>query len=198
MRQRDLVAALDCVPDFPAPDAGLEQYRTPSQVAAPFLLEAQQDGCLSGRDVLDLGCGTGTLSLAAHLLGARVHGVDADAGAIEVARAAVPAATFEVAELASWSPPDVDTAIMNPPFGSQRKHADRVFHERAIQATAARRGSVWFLQQPINERFLAAFYKERGLEVERIGLWDYPLGVRFDFHTDTVRGIQVGGYVATR
>lgn len=198
MRLRDLEAALDGVPDFPAPDPAREQYRTPSRVGALFLNEAQADGALAGCDVLDLGCGTGTLSRGAAMLGGRVLGVDADAGAVDIAKEAVPEAHFEVADLATWSPPDVDTVVMNPPFGSQRKYADRVFHERAVQATAARSGTVWFLQQPVNERFLAAYYKERGLDVERVGLWDYPLDVRFDFHTEAVRGIQVGGYVATR
>lgn len=187
---------MDGVPDFPAPDAAREQYRTPSRVAAAFLWEAHQDGCLAGKDVLDLGCGTGTLARGAHALGARVHGVDVDGEALAMAQE-VPG-SFEVADLADWSPPEVDTVVMNPPFGSQRKHADRVFHQRAIQATAARRGSVWFLQQPVNERFLSAFYKEQGLDVERVGLWDYPLDARFAFHEETLRGIQVGGYVATR
>ncbi|MGB1585457.1 MAG: METTL5 family protein [Thermoplasmatota archaeon] len=197
MRLRDLERLLDAVPDFPTPDASREQYRTPSRVAAAFLWEAHQDGCIASKDVLDLGCGTGTLSRGVHALGGRVTGVDVDADAIAISAEHVDG-DFHVADLADYDAPAVDTVVMNPPFGSQRKYADRVFHQRAIEATAARRGSIWFLQQPVNERFLSAFYKEQGLEVERVGRWDYPLDARFSFHEETLRGIEVGGYVAMR
>lgn len=193
MHPAKLIRALERVPDFPQPDAASEQYRTPAKVAAELLAEANADGCIAGKRVLDLGCGTGVLSLAAQLLGATVHGVDQDAVAVELARGAVPGATFEVAEMADWSPPDADTVIMNPPFGAQRKHADRAFYERAIQSGAS---TIWFLQQPRNERFLTAWFRDKGRPIERVALWDYPLDARFAFHDEVVAGIQVGGYRA--
>lgn len=43
---------------------------------------------IAGRELLDLGCGSGILSLVALVLGAsRAHGIDIDASAVEVARA---------------------------------------------------------------------------------------------------------------
>lgn len=197
MRLRDLEAALDGVPDFPAPDARLEQYRTPSRVAAGLLWEAHQDRAVADRDVLDLGCGTGTLAKGAVLLGARVVGVDQDGSALAVAREAVPEARFEAATLPDWSPPDVDTVVMNPPFGAQSRGADRPFHQAAAAAVKQRSGTVWFLQQPTVERFLSAMYRDLGMDIERVATWDYPLDARFGFHEDALRGITVAGYAAS-
>lgn len=197
MRRRDLQRALENVPDFPSPKAEHEQYRTPAAIAAEWLFFAADDGALRGRRVLDLGCGTGMLAKGASLMGSgSVHGVDQDPDAVAIARAVVPDATFEVAEIAGWTAPSVDTVLMNPPFGAQRRHADRVFYERALDA-AAGGGTIWFLQQPVNERFLEAYFRERGCDLERVHLWDYPLEARFGFHARGVAKVDVALYLAT-
>ncbi len=53
---------------------------------------------MSGRHILDIGCGPGALARALLKLGARVTGVDPSAGAIAAARETAPDATFEVAD----------------------------------------------------------------------------------------------------
>ena len=197
MRRSHVERALEAVPDFDAPDAAKEQYRTPPAVAAQFLWLAAEEGDIRGKRVLDLGCGTGMLAKGAAVLGAaEVFGVDVDAAAVAVARTSVPTGTFAVADVAAWLPPAVDTVLMNPPFGAQRKGADRVFYQRAAEAVAAAGGAVWFLQQPSNERFLTAFFAELGLRVERAHVWDYPLEQRFAFHHHGVATVPVGLYVA--
>lgn len=182
---------MEAIPDFPNPDASWEQYPTPPGIAAAFLWEAHLDGALSGT-VLDLGCGTGVLSRGAELLGASVIGVDQDESALAIAREHCEG-EFIHATL-PWDPPKVDTVIMNPPFGAQKKGADRVFFETAA---AAKPETFWFLQQPRNEKFLRAFGRELGGEVEKVGEWDYPIEARFDFHEESLSGIRVGGYVLT-
>ncbi len=193
VRRKDLVALLEGTPDFPDPRPELEQYQTPAAIAADLIWEASQEGHMDGT-VLDLGCGTGILSKAAAAMGGDVTGVDADAEAIALAKALVPEARFLVADVADWHPDPFDAVIMNPPFGAQKRHADRVFFERAIEACP--KGPIWFLQQPVGERFFQAFFREKGLSVERALSWDYPIEARFAFHDDKVRSFRVAGYVA--
>ena len=65
----------------------LEQYTSSEQLAANMLyIAAYVNEDIVGRSVLDLGCGTGRLSLGASFLGAReVVGVDIDRSAIKTA-----------------------------------------------------------------------------------------------------------------
>lgn len=190
MKKRDLERALEEIPDFPNPDPSWEQYPTPPGIAAALLWEANLDGALNGKRVLDLGCGTGILSKGAELMGATVIGVDQDESALGIARQYCDGEFRH--EILPFDPPQVDTVIMNPPFGAQKKGADRVFFETAA---AAKPRSLWFLQQPKNQKFLAAFGRELGGELEKVGEWDYPITARFDFHLESIGGMRVGGYV---
>lgn len=182
---------MEAIADFPKPDPRLEQYRTPPFVAADLLWEAHLDGAIAGRKVVDLGCGTGTFALGAHLLGADVLGVDTDDVALELARTACPDGTFVHADLAEWTPEPADTVLMNPPFGAQNKHADRIFYEQAIATGAS---SIWFLAQPVTERYLKAMAREAGKELEKVAEWEYPLPATMDHHAERVAKIRVGGY----
>lgn len=137
MRLNDIERALATISPHPSPRADLEQYATPADVAAPLLFEARALGDIEGRRILDLGCGTGVLAIGAALLGASsVVGIDVDAASVNVARAAAErlgaVAEFLVGDVASCDAP-ADTVIMNPPFGAQRKGADRPFLDAAFR-----------------------------------------------------------------
>lgn len=138
MRQRELEIRLSQIPTHPDPVAGLEQYSTPSPVAADLLYRALARGDLQGRAVLDLGCGTGILAIGAALLGARsVVGVDVDEKAIRVARTSAERlgaeVEFRIARAEEVDDP-FDTVVMNPPFGAQKpaRGADLRFVEVAL------------------------------------------------------------------
>ena len=86
MKQRKLEMLLEEVEDFSDPELELEQYQTPSPLAAEILHFAYMQGDLDD-SVQDLGCGTGILAIGAKLLGARkVVGYDTDPKALEIAK----------------------------------------------------------------------------------------------------------------
>jgi SAM-dependent methyltransferase len=66
-----------------------------------------------GSDVLDLGCGAGVPMTRALAVGRRVMGVDISARQVELARAAVPEATFIKADMSALDlPPDSLDAVV--------------------------------------------------------------------------------------
>lgn len=87
MRTRRLESLLSDVAPFAAPKQALEQYPTNPELAAGALHLARARGDVEDRFVVDLGVGTGMLSIAASLSGAgHVLGVDVDEDALETCR----------------------------------------------------------------------------------------------------------------
>ncbi len=88
---------------------------------------------------MDLGCGTGRLAIGSALLGAKeTVGVDIDNVATK--KALTNAAKLGLKEKTQWITTDVttingafDTVLQNPPFGVQRRKADRKFLEKALE-----------------------------------------------------------------
>jgi putative methylase len=69
VRKRDLERALSQIETHPTPKAYLEQYTTPSNVAAETLyLAAYVHDDIIDKTVIELGCGTGRLAIGAALL----------------------------------------------------------------------------------------------------------------------------------
>ena len=155
---------LEGVSGFSSPKSNLEQYPTPAPLAARLLFHATQNGDITEKNVCDLGCGTGILTIGAALLGAeRVTGIDVDENALEIARQ--NATKFSVTveflneEITSSTklPRQWDTIMMNPPFGAQQVHADRPFIDCALKSgneiyMIANTGSIQFLRSYINGR----------------------------------------------
>jgi predicted RNA methylase len=90
MKLKHLQSALSSVPtpQFPDPNITLEQYATSPILCSYIINAALQNGDIGyGRSVLDLGCGTGMLSIGSAIVGtSSVTLVDCDETAIEVAR----------------------------------------------------------------------------------------------------------------
>ena len=136
MRRSELVRALEKVPGPATPRAEWEQVVTPPERAADLLEATSTEGGLVGRSVADLGSGTGRLAIGAALLGAGpVLGIEQDLELVHVAAQAA----HELGVVVEFHPGDVTTfagsvdyVVMNPPFGAQRKGADRPFWDVAF------------------------------------------------------------------
>lgn len=124
----------------PKPKAILEQYPTSIKTAAKILhLIAYSNLDILGKTVLDLGCGTGRFALGAAFLGAqKVVGIDIDTSAIKLASSYTQ--KLNLKNNTSWINGDIstingqfDTVLQNPPFGIQKRYADRKFLKKALE-----------------------------------------------------------------
>ena len=140
VRKLDLEIAISRIAPHPSPQAYLEQYTITPEVAAEILYMATYIyDDIADKTVIDLGCGTGRLAIAAALLGAKeVVGVDIDKPAIK--QAMRNAGKLGVQTRMDWIIADIDairgnfdTVLENPPFGVQKRRADRKFLEKALQ-----------------------------------------------------------------
>ncbi|MDD1691284.1 MAG: METTL5 family protein [Methanoregula sp.] len=195
MKLKQLEMTLQRLAGFSRPQAALEQYQTPAPLAARLLYHALMKGDIEGKTVCDLGCGTGILAIGASLLGAAsVTGVDIDEGALAVARenAALLDAevTFTALDLREGRCQErigaCDTAIMNPPFGAQKAHADRPFIDCALAVA----GVTYSIFNAGSIPFVEAYTAQRAEITEKIG-GAFPIKRTFAFHTKDVQEIEV-------
>ena len=193
-----LAQQLAVVAGFENPQASLEQYRTPPELAAHLVHTADLQGDIEGRTVLDLGCGTGMLALGAALRSPEtVVGLDIDPAPLSTARRneRKVGSTTSV----SWVRGDATaaplcpeqsatTVVMNPPFGAQRgnEHADRAF----LQTAASVASVSYSVHNAGSEDFVESFAADAGGEVTHAFETAFDLPRQFEFHEDASRAIS--------
>lgn len=193
-----LIQQLGVVAGFESPQVELEQYRTPPGLAAQLVHTADLQGDLQGQTVLDLGCGTGILALAAALRGpSTVVGVDIDAGALSTAREnerrlGTTTAVGWVrgdATRTGLCPDGPTTVLTNPPFGAQKgnEHADRRF----LETTAEVADVSYSVHNAGSQSFLEAFTRDQGGEITHAYAAEFELPRSFPFHEEQRRTIDV-------
>lgn len=202
MRKRTLEIILSKLKDIPDPRSDLEQYPTPAGIASELLFLANSLGLIEGKRVLDLGCGTGVLMIGAGLMGASsLTGVDVDPKAVDVARENVrwvdadlgsdissisKFMTSDVSDLACLES-EYDTVVMNPPFGAQRKGADRMFMDRAM-GCARHMAS---LHNLAGSDFVRRRIVDNGWRIVLEERYLFPIRRRFEFHDREISAIEV-------
>jgi len=208
MRKKKLEMVLSSLVANPCPKAHLEQYPTPAGIAAELLMLAGSMGDIGGRSILDPGCGNGTFLIGAILLGAeRAVGVDIDPDALDAARRNVGmisssdlGSIWDKVVLKEGDVKDVgdlghfDTVLMNPPFGSQSKGADRPFLDLALSLGDV----IYSLHNAKGIGFVKAYINDAGFSIEDELEYRFPLKSTFSFHTSEETDIPVIAFRSVR
>jgi len=218
IRKLDLELFLAKVAPHPTPQAHLEQYTVSEQLAANMLyIAAYANNDIIGKSVLDLGCGTGRLTLGAAFLGAKnVVGIDIDRLAIKTAHE--NATQLELADTVECVNGDIDiivgkfdTVVQNPPFGVQTREADRAFLVKALEVgdvvyslhnhpeaderlTKILKSSQGFLQvEP--SRFLQRFISKHNGAIQAVYALPMTITKMFDFHKKAKHDFIIDLYI---
>jgi putative methylase len=188
VRKRDLEMTLSSIEANPNPKAHLEQYATPSTVAADTLhVAAYVFDDIIDKTVMELGCGTARLALGAAYLGAKeVFGVDIDPVAVKLAQK--NAEILNSKEKTNWIVGDIDVVrgtfdivLQNPPFGVQKRRADRRFIVKALELA----NTIYSFHKSgaSNRAFIKRFIEEHGGKITNIFPVTMEIPWMFKFHT---------------
>jgi len=196
IKKKDLEIKLEAIPDHPNPKANLEQYTTPSPIASDVLFMAYSNGHIKGKKIADLGCGTGIFSIGSGYLGAEsVEAIDIDEKAVCVAKREVKEwslsdiINFKVGDIKEFRI-EVDTVIMNPPFGSQNKGADLPFLKKAFEISSV----VYTIHNAETREFLENFINGRGHSLFWEKKYMFEIGNMFEFHKKERKSFEVISY----
>lgn len=193
-----LTQQLGVVAGFDDPRVDLEQYRTPPDLASYLIHVADLQGDIEGQTVVDLGCGTGMLALAATLRGPeRVVGVDIDRTPLRTARenrrriASTSSVSWIQADATRLplDPSSETTVVMNPPFGAQNgnEHADRAF----LETTAEIADVSYSIHNAGSADFVESFAMDHGGELSHAYSAEFDLPQTYEHHTEKRRTIEV-------
>ena len=190
--KKELEMLLEKLQGFSNPKIQLEQYVTPPSLAAEMVVNAKLMGDLQA--VVDLGCGTGILAIAAALLDAEAIGFDVDGDALRIARrnalnagVQVDFVQCDVRTLCLRSDEFSVTTIMNPPFGIQVRHADRPFLERAMDFSEV----IYSIHSAGSQEFVSRMAEQRGFVITHLWKYSIPLRRTYSFHEKAFKYIPV-------
>jgi len=144
MKLKELECHLQEVDEFEEPKILLEQYPTRPHIAACMIhTMASTFDDVEDRSILDLGCGSGVLTIGCVMLGAAtVLGLDLDPDALDTCQQNLEAFDIDNVDLVNGNVTDADlilrqkfdVVVMNPPFGTKHnKGLDLLFLEKGIK-----------------------------------------------------------------
>lgn len=180
------------------PQLKLEQYPVSSEVAAELLYMAGfENSDLHGR-IIDLGTGTGRLAIGAVLMGAKdVTGIDVDEKTLEIAAQNASISNTSV----NWILSDVektmgvfDTVLMNPPYGTRTKNADRKFLEKAFDLAP----TVYSIHKSSTRNFIVDFVRRHDRQIADIRKMKLKIPHLFHFHHKKWADVDVDLFRITR
>ncbi|MCK4670487.1 MAG: methyltransferase [Nanoarchaeota archaeon] len=163
--------------EFKQPKLNLEQYPTPGNIAATILWNAFMLGDIEDKIILDAGCGTGRFGIGALLLGAKfVYFVDIDKKALTILKENLKQHKFKNYQIINKDIKSIkktdfkkklQTIIQNPPFGTKKEHADKLFLEKAFKLC----DRIYSMHKLTTKAFLNAIVKDSKFKVTHY--WDF-------------------------
>ena len=199
MKKSQLAIILSNLETFRQPKAELEQYSFDGQSASELLWNASQLGDIEGKTIGDFGCGTGILGIGALLLGAKfAYFIDKSEGAVMAAKRNLKKveeeqglklrdkAYFLIGDISMFNK-KVDTVVQNPPFGTQKEHADRVFLKKALESAKI----VYSVHKTSTIDFIKRFAKRMEGSVTHIFRLEMQLKQTMKWHKSEIRRVDV-------
>ena len=192
--KKELAVTLSRMQSFQKPSWRLEQYPTDSEIAAEVVWFAYHIGDIEGKTIADLGCGTGTLGIAALFFSPeKVFFVDADEKALKQLRENL--LLMEIKDGYEILHHDIsgfhgkaEVVLQNPPFGVKSEHADKAFLEKAFEIAEV----VYSFHKISTKDFVEKFSRDKGFRITHFFRIDFPLKQTQEFHTRKIHRIEVG------
>ena len=203
MSVRNLESDLESLEVFDCPKLQLEQYYTPPKIAAEMLHAIDMDIGLSGKTVLDLGCGCGILGLGCANCGAaKVLGIDIDKAALIIGERNrdevgltnenMQYLQHDVLSLKNEDVPvdfqKVDMCVSNPPFGTWTKGLDLCFVRKGLEFCDV----MYSIHKSTTHDFLIKKAKEMNVSIDFLfESKNFPIAKTYSFHKSLEKYIQV-------
>jgi len=194
--KKDLEIIVSKLKSFDKPSFKLEQYPTPSNIAATWIWDMFMRGEVENKTLLDAACGPGILGLGLLMLGAKkVIFLDKDKTALAIAKTnyntlseeyELGKAEFIESDIQAFTK-KVDTVVQNPPFGTKNEHIDKVFLETAFKAAPI----VYSMHKTSTANFLKAVANDHQFTITSMSKFNFPIKATYHFHTKPVRKVDV-------
>ena len=177
-----------------------EQYITQSSIAAEVLWKAHFRD-IEEKVIVDLGSGTGILGIGCLLLGARkVIFVEKDKEAMGICKENIKKIESEGFELGEeeFIEGDIkefgegaDTAVMNPPFGTKQRHADKEFLLKAFSVANV----TYSLHKTSTKEYIMQLAERNGFRIRERFDFDFMLRNTMKHHTKGKQYVDVSCFV---
>jgi putative methylase len=176
MNKTRLKVQLSKLKEFSQPKLMLEQYPTPGDISAAILWNAFMLGDIEDKVILDAGCGTGRFGIGSLILGAKfVYFIDIDKEALNILKENLKLFKFknykiinkDISKIKKSELKKIDTVIQNPPFGTKKAHADKLFLETAFKFS----DTIYTMHKIESKEFINAIAKDNSFHVTHY--WDY-------------------------
>jgi len=215
IKKKDLISIVQSMKGFRSPDVQLEQYVTDAISTVDFLYYIAIDNQDVAENVIvDLGAGTGRLGLTSLLLGAKsVVALEKDEKAIQILMEnaqeleltsylhihqvdisfispdEIKQLHYEIRLLSDQSPV---ICIMNPPFGVQKRLADRPFLDLAMNLS----DTIYsiHLSHPKIRNFMQKYLESHGWLISSLHSQKIVLESTFSFHKKNRKSILADVY----